>query len=149
MPPSTRGAGCTSELEREEEGEWHTLDLESETLGLRGRVDCLRRRDGSFIPYEHKRGRAARKEWRKNGAEPSRSNEAMAWPSDRIQVATYAMMIEETLGQTISEARVRYHQDNVTVRVPVDEAARDEVRRTIARARELGLSVERPPGDKQ
>src|SRR2546425_9807291 len=57
------------ELEREEEGEWHTLDLESETLGLRGRVDCLRRRDGSLIPYEHKRGRAARKEWRKNGAE--------------------------------------------------------------------------------
>ena len=48
------------ELERDEEGEWHTLELQSEQLGLRGRVDCLRRRDGSLIPYEHKRERAAR-----------------------------------------------------------------------------------------
>ena len=48
------------EIAREEEGDWHTLDLESETLGLRGRIDCLRKRDGALIPYEHKRGRAAR-----------------------------------------------------------------------------------------
>ena len=47
------------ELERDEEGEWHTLELQSEQLGLRGRVDCLRRRDGSLIPYEAKRWRRA------------------------------------------------------------------------------------------
>jgi len=135
------------ELEREEEGEWHKLDLESERLGLRGRVDCLRRRDGSLIPYEHKRGRAAREGWGRGAKAGSSAGRgaAAAWPSDKIQVVAYAMLIEEMTGQAIPEARVRYHRDNVTVRVPVDDAARAEVMRAIDRARELATSVERPP----
>ena len=49
------------EIERDEdEDETLTLKLESETYGLVGKVDCIRRRDGQIIPYEHKRGRAAR-----------------------------------------------------------------------------------------
>jgi CRISPR-associated protein Cas1 len=55
------------------------------------------------------------------------------------------MLIEEFTGEQIPEARVRYHQDNTTVRVPIDAAAREEVIRAIARARELASSVERPP----
>lgn len=135
------------ELAREEEGEWHTLDLESERLGLKGRIDCLRRRDGSFIPYEHKRGRAARNnKFNSNSTSPSaKAGEAAAWPSDRIQVAAYTMLIEENTGQTITEARVRYHQDNVTVRVAIDSAAREEVMQSIQRARELASSIQRPP----
>ncbi len=135
------------EIEREEEGDWHTLDLQSEKLGLRGRVDCLRRRDGAFIPYEHKRGRAARLMFGKQAGKESsaKQNPHCAWPSDRLQVAAYAMLIEEATGEQIPEARVRYHQDNVTVRVPIDAAAREGVARAIARARELSSSVERPP----
>jgi CRISPR-associated protein Cas1 len=46
------------ELEREEdEEEWLTFNLESERWGLTGRIDCVRRRDGMIVPYEHKRGR--------------------------------------------------------------------------------------------
>src|SRR5581483_4310587 len=84
------------ELAREEEGEWHTLDLESERLGLHGRIDCLRRRDGSFIPYEHKRGRSARDGRHTHNLDSSSSKSANAdvWPSDRIQVVAYAMLIE-------------------------------------------------------
>jgi CRISPR-associated protein Cas1 len=135
------------EIEREEDGDWHTLDLQSEKLGLRGRVDCLRRRDGALIPYEHKRGRAARQTFGKHsgGRSSAKQNPACAWPSDRLQVAAYAMLIEEATGEQIPEARVRYHQDNITVRVPIDAAAREEVLRAITRARELTASVERPP----
>src|SRR5438093_1282465 len=44
-------------LEAEEaDGEAVSLELTSPTLGLMGKVDCLRRRDGSYLPYEHKRG---------------------------------------------------------------------------------------------
>src|SRR5881394_723972 len=57
----------------EDDDEWLTLNLESERLGLVGRVDCIRRRDGQIIPYEHKRGRSAR----------SHDNAPDAWPSDR------------------------------------------------------------------
>src|SRR3954452_5189140 len=47
-------------LESDEDGEAVALDLRSEALGLAGKVDCVRRRDGSHLPYEHKRGQPGR-----------------------------------------------------------------------------------------
>src|SRR5437667_9268028 len=47
-------------LEAEEGGEWTSLELTSDKLGLTGKVDCLKRRDGSYVPYEHKRGQPRR-----------------------------------------------------------------------------------------
>ena len=117
-----------------DDGEIVSLVLESGTLGIRGKVDCLRRRDGRLIPYEHKRGRSA-----KGDAGPQ------AWPSDRLQVCAYALLLEEHTGAAIEEARIRYHANNTTVRVPVDARAREDVRKAVARARTLSQSVERPP----
>src|SRR4051812_34341188 len=57
-------------LENEDDGESVSLDLSSPTLGLVGKVDCLRRRDGSYLPYEHKRGKPRRLE----------GNTAAPWP---------------------------------------------------------------------
>jgi CRISPR-associated protein Cas1 len=124
------------ELEREEdEEEWLTLNLESERWGLTGKIDCVRRRDGAIIPYEHKRGRAAR----------SREGTAETWPSDRLQVIAYAALVEEQTGREVLEGRVRYHADNVMVRVPIDEKSRADLARAVTRARELQGTVERPP----
>src|SRR5438105_2619069 len=66
-------------LEADEEGEAVSVELSSAALGLMGKVDCLRRRDGSYLPYEHKRGQPARPA----GGPPA------AWPSDRLQVVPY------------------------------------------------------------
>src|SRR5918999_3273553 len=96
-----------------DEGEIVSLVLESEVLGLRGKVDCLRRRDGRLIPYEHKRGRSAKNE-----------DGPQAWPSDRLQACAYALLVEEHTDTPIEEARIRYHADNATVRVPIDSLAR-------------------------
>src|ERR1043165_7208333 len=124
------------ELAREEdEEEWLTLNLESERWGLMGKIDCVRRRDGMIVPYEHKRGRSAR----------SRDGVAETWPSDRLQVIAYAVLVEEQTGREVTEGRVRYHADNVMVRVPIDERARVDLERAVARARELKSPVERPP----
>jgi len=84
-------------LGADEEGEQTSLDLSSDKLGLFGKVDCLRRRDGSFLPYEHKRGR------------PHRNDDGTSspWPSDRLQIIAYAVLLEETFGQSILEGRVR------------------------------------------
>lgn len=106
----------------------------SEQLGIRGAVDVLRRRNGELIPYEHKRGRAAGK-----------AGAREAWATDRVQVGAYAMLIEESYGQRIGEGRVRYHADQVTVRVPVDDALRAEVMAAVDRGRALRRSIERPP----
>ncbi|MGQ4810142.1 CRISPR-associated exonuclease Cas4/endonuclease Cas1 fusion [Candidatus Entotheonellaceae bacterium PAL068K] len=57
----------------------------------------------------------------------------------------YAALLEEHTGHTITEGRVRYHANNVMVRVPVDAQARADLQRAIDRARALQNSVERPP----
>jgi CRISPR-associated protein Cas1 len=124
------------ELAREEdEEEWLTFNLESERWGLTGKIDCVRRRDGMIVPYEHKRGRSAR----------SREGVAETWPSDRLQVIAYALLVEEHTGHEVAEGRVRYHADNVMVRVPIDEQARADLASAVARARELQSTVVRPP----
>jgi CRISPR-associated protein Cas1 len=119
-----------------EEGEEHSaFEIESSALGISGKLDAVRRRGGTWIPYEYKRGRARRAE----------DGSTEAWPSDAVQAAAYAMLLEEHTDEAVPEARVRYHADSVTVRVPVDDAARGVVRRAVERARELRSCLERPP----
>ncbi len=124
------------EIERnEDEGEYLTLNLESAKWGLVGKVDCIRRRDGLLIPYEHKRGRSAR----------THSGAPEAWWNDKLQVFAYAALLEEHSGREVTEGRVRYHADNITVRVQIDDDAWRLLSLAIARARELQASVIRPP----
>ena len=79
------------ELAKEDaDGTWDKITLESESLGICGTLDVLRKRDGKIVPYEHKRGRAAGK----RGAYE-------VWETDRIQVAAYTLLAEEALGQAI------------------------------------------------
>jgi CRISPR-associated protein Cas1 len=117
----------------DEDGERTQLELEDRDLGLVGKVDAIRRRDGSLVPYEHKRGRAHKVE-----------GVARAWPSDRLQVIAYARLIESATGQRVPEGRVRYHTDKATVRVPIDDDARRELGEAIATARRLRESLLRP-----
>jgi CRISPR-associated protein Cas1 len=129
------GRRLHAELEKQEDEDWEELFLESPELGLRGRVDALRTRDGQTIPYEHKRGRCHRDE----------QNQPQAWESDRLQILAYACLLESALGIQVSEGRIRYHADNVLVHVPLDEAGRTNVQQAIEQARELRLSSYRPP----
>ena len=132
-------AGRRLHLERlpldDETPEYRSLEVSSDTWGLVGKVDAVRKRDGAWVAYEHKKGRCRRGE----------NDEPLAWPSDRIQVVAYAVLVEEQLGEPVRQARVRYHADNVTAFVEVDDAAREDLRNTIMRARELRNSTERPP----
>jgi CRISPR-associated protein Cas1 len=118
----------------EDAAEWRTLELSSERLGLVGKVDCFRRREGGWVPYEHKRGRSRRE-----------GKESAAWPSDALQVSAYGLLLEEALGERIEEGRLRYHADGVTVRVPLDDRAREAVASALHRAGELRARTERPP----
>jgi len=129
------GRRLHEELEKNEDEEWLDLYLEDELLGLRGRVDALKTRNGETIPYEHKRGRCYR----------DNNNKPQAWESDRIQVLAYALLIEVELGIIVPEGRVRYHADNVLVHVPLDDQGRQDVLNCIDRARKLRMSSERPP----
>lgn len=117
-----------SKVDRDEE--WSTITLESEKLGLRGKVDYARHRDGRFVAYEHKRGRSKGEE---------------AWASDRLQVIAYAALLSEHIGKPVTEGRIRYHANNKTVIVPVDAPAHDELLDAVSRARTLSAAIDRPP----
>jgi len=129
------GLRLHAELERDGGDDWQQYTLESEALGLRGRVDALKTRDGQTIPYEHKKGRCYR----------DSEQQSLAWPGDRIQVLAYALLLEAELGIPITEGRIRYHGDNVLVHVPLDEAARRDVMAAIEQAQQLQGSCDRPP----
>lgn len=129
------GRELHTSLEADEEGEQTSLDLSSDHLGLFGKVDCLRRRDGTFLPYEHKRGRPRRND----------DGTSSPWHSDRLQIIAYAALLEYAFGQPIPEGRVRYHAANITVRVPIDQLAKADLHEAIATAQRLRGSVDRPP----
>lgn len=128
-------AGRHLHLVLDEPEEVVDLTMESAELGIRGRVDAVRRRDGTLFPVEHKRGRS------REGPD----GEAMAWDTDRIQAVAYAMLLEEHSGRPVAEARIHYHRDNKTVRLPITDEAKTIVFATVERARELMRSTERPP----
>lgn len=120
--------------EEDETPERRRVEVSSTQWGLVGVVDAVRRRDGDWVAYEHKRGRCRRGD----------DGEVWAWPSDRIQAIAYAVMLEEGLGEPVRQARVRYHADNVTAFVEIDDRARNELTAAIARARELRAVTTRP-----
>lgn len=108
--------------------------LQSDTLGIQGKLDCLRTDHGEWIPYEYKKGHA-----RVPG-----KKEVQAWPSDEVQVGAYALLLEEYFGCTIQEGRVYYAADHRTVVVPLDNALRQRVFSAIERAKQLRSTTERP-----
>jgi len=119
----------------DESPERRSVEVASEAWGLLGKVDAVRRRDGHWIAYEHKRGRCHR------GPE----KEVFPWPSDRIQAIAYAVLLAEALGEPVPQARIRYHADNVTAMVEIDDRARKDLQRAVARANELRQTTNRPP----
>jgi CRISPR-associated protein Cas1 len=107
------------------------LELASETLGLKGKLDCAQNRRGDWLVWEYKKGR---------------SNQGQAWASDRLQVLAYALLLAEHLGQPVREGIIHYHGDQKKVRLAIDpEAALAEVQAAVQRARQLRESLERPP----
>ncbi|MBM4043288.1 MAG: Dna2/Cas4 domain-containing protein, partial [Planctomycetes bacterium] len=62
--------------------EHRNFEVESPSLGLTGKCDAFRRRDGAWVPYEHKRGRAM-------DSDPGHA----AWPSDALQATAYSLLL--------------------------------------------------------
>jgi len=127
-------AGRVLHQELTQDGQRVELQLSSEALGLYGRVDGVRTRDGKLVVYEHKRGRPA--------PGPNGPN---VWPSDRLQAGAYALLAEEANPGITVECRVRYHRPPATVSLPVDAELRADVKSAVERARLLQASTRRPP----
>lgn len=119
----------------DETPERRSMKVSSDEWGLLGKVDAVRRRDGSWVVYEHKKGRCRRGD----------DKEVLPWPSDRIQAIAYAVLLEEEFGEKVPQARIRYHAENVTAFIEIDDQAKQDLRQAIAQARELRRHTNRPP----
>lgn len=129
------GRTLHEELVKEEGEEQRSFFLTSEKLGLTGKMDAVRHRNGNWVVYEHKRG----KPLLRKGEEPQ------AWESDIIQATAYSLLLEEHFQRELDEARIRYHGHNVTVIVPLTEENREKVYVGIQKARDLRAATTRPP----
>lgn len=109
--------------------------LQSDELGIFGKVDCVRSENGAWIPFEYKKGHSKR----------YKGDESEAWPPDIIQVAAYALLLEEHFDKKIFEGRIYYAADHKTVKISINEELRLKVKQAIEKARDLRKTIERPP----
>jgi CRISPR-associated protein Cas1 len=114
------------DLELPEGARLRSLQLESETLGLVGKIDvCEGTGDGIEI-IDHKKGSARRGE---NG-------ERLPKEYDAVQVAAYALLLREQ-GHTVRAASIYYAGDRRRVPVVLSE----ELLATVLRLRDEALGV--------
>jgi len=109
--------------------------LESRKLGIQGKVDCIRSESGEWIPFEYKKGRSRK----------DKQGNVQAWDTDALQIAAYALLLEEHFDREIKEGRVYYAADHRTAVVVIDDVMRERVYQAIRRARELRTDIQRPP----
>ena len=140
---STIEAGQTSESECPKLV--RSLALTSEVLGLTGVLDLAQITGNRAVPVEYRKGSSRRAaELSEEEAEASRGilSHASIWPTDRVQVALQAMLLESA-GYVVEEAILYYAQENRRVHVRIDDALRAEALRALEGAKRCAQG-ERP-----
>lgn len=101
--------------------------LRSERYALQGRPDYVVQEGRRIIPVEVKSGSAP----------------AVPYDSHRLQLAAYCLLIEESAGQAPPYGIIRY--DDRAVRVPYNDALRNELLDALEAMRRHLLAGEPPP----
>jgi len=86
--------------------------IESEKLQLKGIVDRIEVYENCYVPIELKTGKMP-----KEGV----------WPGHRIQIAAYAMLIEENFNTSVKEGFIRYLDTNQTRQITINPFMKEEI----------------------
>jgi len=105
--------------------------IESKALGVKGRIDALEIYPDRIVPVELK-----------SGSTPSDG----VYDHHRMQVACYALALEEIFGTSVSEAVVHYVDGNARRSVVMNPFVREHVVEVAAKAHECLRSRELPKG---
>jgi len=93
-------------------GGWvNELYLESEELGLKGKVDVLELDGGKAVPIERKRAESGD-----------------FYRSDEIQLAGYCMLLEKHLNEPVREGVIYLYETDQRMHVPITAQHRESVR---------------------
>jgi len=107
------------------------VELESERLKLRGKEDfVLITRFGEHVPVEVKWSEPARR------GRPKRDH--------KLQLAAYALMIEESTGRPVKRAAIYYVRSGELVVFTLKSHDKEEARRAVRRIHEIVESGEEP-----
>ena len=122
------------ELELPEGARLRSLQLESETLGLVGKIDVVEGTSEGIEVIDHKKGAARRND---DGAR-------VAKEYDAVQVAAYALLLGEA-GHKVTGASIYYAADRRRVPVALTDELFATVHRMLAEAKAVAVSGKCPP----
>lgn len=92
------------------------LRVESEELKLKGIIDQVHVYEQDYVPFELKTGRT-----------PADG----VWPSHRIQIAAYAMLLQEKFNKPIKEGFVFYLDTKEKRHIAINPFMKDEVKQVV------------------
>ena len=116
-----------------------SLALTSQKLNLTATLDLAELSGSDAVPVEYRKGRPQYKTLVPPPDDPGESEDpplapAIPWPTDRIQLAFQAMLLEEA-GYHVSHGVIYYAAEKRRLDVQIDEALKAEALRTLADAR--------------
>lgn len=113
--------GKTKHENQSTRGDWlNELYLESEELGLKGKLDILDLDGARTVPVERKRAESGQ-----------------YYRSDKIQLAGYCLLLEEHLGESVREGAIYLYETDQRMHVSITEDHREAVREAIEEIRSM------------
>jgi len=103
--------------------------IKSTKLELSGIIDQLEIYEKGYVPTELKSGKAPKE---------------YAWPNHKIQIAAYAMLLEEKYNIGVKEGFIHYLDANEKRHIPINIMLKDEIRELTKKVKELLKSREIP-----
>jgi len=120
--------GKTKHKGQSTRGGWfNELYLESEEIGLKGKIDVLEL-DNEIIPVERKRG-------------------DQYWYNDELQLAGYCLLLEEHLGESVYEGAIYLYETDQRMHVPITDSHRRDIRDHIEDMQSMSADVIPPLTD--
>jgi CRISPR-associated exonuclease Cas4 len=116
-----RVEGKTKHENKATRGDWlNELYLESEPLGLKGKIDVLDLEDGRTVPVERKRASSGDYYW-----------------NDEVQIAGYCLLLEQHVDGSVREGAIYLYETDQRMHVPITENHHDAVREAVAAMRAM------------
>jgi CRISPR-associated exonuclease Cas4 len=116
--------GKTKHENQSTRGDWlNELYLESEKLGLKGKLDVLDLDGARAVPVERKRAESGQ-----------------YYRSDKIQLAGYCMLLEEHLDESVEEGVIYLYETDQRMHVPISEDHREAVHESIREIRSMSIN---------
>lgn len=123
-----RVEGKTKHENQSTRGDWlNELYLESEELGLKGKLDVLDMEGVRAVPVERKRAESGQ-----------------YYRSDKIQLAGYCMLLEAHLDETVDEGAIYLYETDQRMHVPISADHRETVRECIRGIRSMSVDAVPP-----